>query len=363
MTERVHISVVVPTLNRPTYLRKTLSSLRVQKCEDCEFIIVDDGSDDETRGLIDEFVNLDKRFCFIEKLEAIPRGPQSSRNLGLAAARGSHIMFLDSDDLVTTNCLEKRWSVATKNPEYDIFVFPQALFSKISDSLRLVNVRSEVPDLDRFLCFAHPVDVPWVNGAAMLRVDALRDNKILWLEQFHWDDIVFHFQCLLDGLKVLWCSDQPPDCLYRIHDENNQGQLLHTNQGIENIFSMAEWMQQKLISANLANEARRKRLVVSCFHAAVLPDIDKGYSRLSKFLSALRTSRALRKNEAIRLGMFSMLRFLLRATKRGTYYWNRFCRYTILKDFFPDPSSSYASIEVVNADLESVISGIHIAAR
>jgi glycosyltransferase involved in cell wall biosynthesis len=87
------ISVIIPTYNRAGFLKRAVSSVLAQSFREIELIIVDDGSTDETRRVVQSFN--DKRLtCYYQQ----NKGVSSARNLGISKASGEYIAFLDSDD-------------------------------------------------------------------------------------------------------------------------------------------------------------------------------------------------------------------------------------------------------------------------
>jgi glycosyltransferase involved in cell wall biosynthesis len=94
MPDPVLVSVVIPTFNREAYLRDAIRSVSVQTYEAWELIVVDDGSTDGTRRYVEGLPDPRVRLIASE-----PTGnPGRACNLGLAAARGYYVAFLDSDD-------------------------------------------------------------------------------------------------------------------------------------------------------------------------------------------------------------------------------------------------------------------------
>ncbi|MBI3013693.1 MAG: glycosyltransferase [Candidatus Tectomicrobia bacterium] len=87
------VSVVIPTYNRRHFLPEAVASVRRQTYRDWELIIVDDGSEDGTREMLEKLGG-PVRLLFTEH-----RGVSAARNRGLAEARGKYIAYLDSDDL------------------------------------------------------------------------------------------------------------------------------------------------------------------------------------------------------------------------------------------------------------------------
>lgn len=101
--EQPFFSVITPTFNRAHFLPEMLESVKGQSFTDFEHIIVDDGSSDGTEALMASFLAYDVRLKYIRQEN---RGRSSARNVGIEAARGSYICFLDSDDVWLPEHLE-----------------------------------------------------------------------------------------------------------------------------------------------------------------------------------------------------------------------------------------------------------------
>ncbi len=101
----IDISVIIPTYNRRDELPIALHSVFNQTGIHVECIVVDDGSSDGTVEFIRKHF-MDKELVVIEK--PVRSGPQVSRNLGIGAARGEFVTFLDSDDYFEPDTLAKR---------------------------------------------------------------------------------------------------------------------------------------------------------------------------------------------------------------------------------------------------------------
>lgn len=106
------VSVVIATYNRARFLPETIDSVRQQRFRDFELIVVDDGSTDETRQVLQSYGD-QIRFFYQEN-----RGPSAARNLGIRYARGTWIAIQDSDDLCTQDHLEILFDFVKKNPHH-----------------------------------------------------------------------------------------------------------------------------------------------------------------------------------------------------------------------------------------------------
>ena len=105
------VSVIVPIYKVEPYLRRCLDSLVNQTYTNLEIILVDDGSPDGCPQICDEYASKDKRIVVIHKKNG---GLSDARNAGLDICKGKYISFVDSDDWVDKEYIEKLINIATK---------------------------------------------------------------------------------------------------------------------------------------------------------------------------------------------------------------------------------------------------------
>ena len=98
------ISVVVPIYNVEQYLERCIDSILHQTYEHLEIILVDDGSPDNSGAICDSYLSLDQRIKVIHKRNG---GLSDARNAGLEMASGEFIAFIDSDDTIMPEMIEK----------------------------------------------------------------------------------------------------------------------------------------------------------------------------------------------------------------------------------------------------------------
>lgn len=116
-------SVVIPTYNRAPLLRRACDSVLAQSWRDFELIVVDDGSTDDTRSVMDALADERTRYVQCEH-----RGVSATRNEGARLAQGRYLIFLDSDDLALPSWLEK-FSGVISNDGPDLAVCGQEAVS------------------------------------------------------------------------------------------------------------------------------------------------------------------------------------------------------------------------------------------
>ena len=109
------ISVIVPVYNVERYLEECLNSIQHQTYTDIEVILVNDGSTDNSKIICERYCEEDNRFRLITQTN---QGQSVARNVGVAASKGEYIAFVDSDDIIQRNYLEKLMQYMTE--EVDI---------------------------------------------------------------------------------------------------------------------------------------------------------------------------------------------------------------------------------------------------
>lgn len=115
-----NMTIIVPVYRVEKYLRKCLDSVVKQTLKDIEVIIVDDGSDDGSAVIAEEYVKKFENFTCIHKTNG---GLASARSSGLEIASGEYIAFLDSDDWVDDFTYETLYDIAVKNNKPDIIMY------------------------------------------------------------------------------------------------------------------------------------------------------------------------------------------------------------------------------------------------
>ena len=124
--ENIDLSIIVPAYNSSDYIEECISSVLKQKTSyNYELIVINDGSQDNTLGKI----NLFKEDKHLKIINQENKGFSGARNRGIDEARGKYIMFLDSDDLLCENSIEKLMKTAN-NKKADIVQGSYYTFNK-----------------------------------------------------------------------------------------------------------------------------------------------------------------------------------------------------------------------------------------
>jgi len=126
----MNISVVIPVYNVGELLRNSVESILAQRDDNCELIIVDDGSTDNSGAICDEYSSLSG----VRVIHKENGGLSSARNAGIDIAKGDYLLFLDSDDYFRPGSIGLLKSLIHRTGKFDFIQFRYDEVSDYSDN-------------------------------------------------------------------------------------------------------------------------------------------------------------------------------------------------------------------------------------
>ena len=203
------VSIIIPNYNKGELVRHSLESLLRQSFGDWEAVVVDDCSSDESWAIVQEYATQDRRIVAIRN--DVNRGGNYSRNLGATMSKGKYIVFLDSDDWLSDDCIENRVQEfrREKNRTVDLLVFPMAS-TMDGKTGRIWQSGNRKDALVGFLRHEIPwsIMMPIWRRTAFERVGGF-DEVLPRLQ-----DVELHTRALLMGLNYKFSKRKTPDCFY-----------------------------------------------------------------------------------------------------------------------------------------------------
>lgn len=121
------VSIIIPIYNTEQYLRQALDSIINQTYKNLQIICINDGSTDNSLSIIEEYARKDNR---IEIISQDNKGLSAVRNVGMQHSKGEYLTFVDSDDWIDLDCIEKAVTYA-KNSQAQV-----VMWSYIKESLQ-----------------------------------------------------------------------------------------------------------------------------------------------------------------------------------------------------------------------------------
>ena len=130
------LSIIIPCFNSAAFLQSTLDMLEDEDTDECEIILINDGSSDETLNIIEQNI---KKYKNIRYISHENKGVSISRNEGLLSANGQFVYFLDSDDEITKGTLRYYKALIHRNINFDLLAFGYKMISTNGTEKLYVN--------------------------------------------------------------------------------------------------------------------------------------------------------------------------------------------------------------------------------
>ena len=204
------VSVVVAVYNVEDYLEKCLDSLLNQTLKDIEILCVDDGSTDHSNEILYIYKNRDPRIQVLEKKNG---GLSDARNYGMKFATAPYIQFVDSDDFMEPDALEKASRKLDETGAdmvmYDVYQY----YMKTGTKEVIRNCYSE----DRtYTLEENPEMITNVLNAAwnkMYRISLFKDNGIEYPFGYLYEDLGTTYKLMLKANKIAFVNEPLYDYL------------------------------------------------------------------------------------------------------------------------------------------------------
>lgn len=198
------VSIIMPAYNAENSIKASINSVLNQSYTNIELIIVNDGSSDDTKKIVNEMQLLDSR---IRLINIDNNGVSNARNVGINESKGEYIAFIDSDDTVQSDFIEQ-------------------MISHYADNVDLVCCGYNVVSLEEKIFSLKPISKLYDNEFLYDGISNLQNEKsfnVLWNKLFRRDLIVNHnikmekdvrmgedllfvieyFNCMTGGLKCI----------------------------------------------------------------------------------------------------------------------------------------------------------------
>lgn len=201
MGEEVKVSVVVPVYNAEKTLEHCVNSILQQSYTNWELLLIDDGSTDRSKEICRKYCQSDKRISYFYKENG---GASSARNLGITKATGKFITFIDSDDWIELETVEKLLTEAlSSHAEYTIPRMRIVIFNEKEECIEeRYDMDEEAFRVDRlsiknnFLATMKK-GILFSASGRLYSLDFITRNKIKFPEEVKLlEDFCFNLKCL-----------------------------------------------------------------------------------------------------------------------------------------------------------------------
>ena len=254
------ISIIVPIYNEEENLRKCIESLINQTYKELEIILINDGSTDKSKEIIESFK--DKRIVAIHKKNT---GISDTRNTGIDKSTGDYIMFVDSDDYLELNCIERLIETAEKeNSEIVMFNYYLETPSKrIEIKLPKIEARNLKEDKDLL------TKIHLGPCTKIFKSELIKDN--LFPLNLKYEDVPFVVEAVIKAGKISFV----PNYLYH-YVIKKSGETITRDERIFDIITICAIVEKKLKQIDYVNKTNFFVKVLSYYlkNSRYIPNIN-----------------------------------------------------------------------------------------
>ena len=203
---KIKVSVIVPVFNVEEYLSTSLDSILNQTLKDIEIICINDGSTDASLDILENYAKKDARIKIISKKN---EGQGIARNIGLDNAQGEFIAFVDSDDFIKEDMLEKSYKKSVSK-NLDLVMYKVSSFDnethEINDNLWYYSLKcfdgfeKEIFNNSDTKKFTHLISVTPFNK--LYKRSFIEKNNIRFPDKYIFEDEVFFYNVYLKAKRI-----------------------------------------------------------------------------------------------------------------------------------------------------------------
>lgn len=262
---KVVVSIIIPVYNAEHYLRKTLDSVLNQTYADIEIICVDDGSTDSSLSILAQYASKDERLRIIHQENS---GAGIARNLGMNYSDGSYVFFLDADDYLENDAIEKISNYANDN-DADIVIFGAYRLNNVTgEETKFENIinKSLLPDQKVFCAsdlYDHIFELSYgYVWTKIYKKEFLVKNDIKFQEIRNCEAtaMVYLSMCLASRITYL------DEYLIHYRMENTFGASMQSEQYPVDIIKAWKHERDELVKRNLYHKVRRSFINIASEH-------------------------------------------------------------------------------------------------
>ena len=220
-TESGLVSVVVPCFNYGRLISETLESLLKQSYHHWECIVIDDGSTDDTQTVVERYCRADGRIRYVYQSN---RGLSAARNRGIRECLGAYLQFLDADDMLEAQKLERHVRYLVQHPEIDVVYSPVRYFrsdrkherhysTNEPDAPWMPQTSGQGPGVVRALLDRNIMAV----NCPLLRRDVISRSGLFCEELAAVEDWEYWIRCAMNGTRFQYLDEPGTYALVRHH--------------------------------------------------------------------------------------------------------------------------------------------------
>lgn len=219
------VTIAMPVYQVGRDIERAIASALNQTFESIEFLIIDDKGTDDSMDILRRFIANHPRGKHVRIIDhGVNQGTGATKNSAIREAQGRYLYFMDSDDVITPDCIELLYRAITTNP----VDFVAASFRKVSPDGKIEIAVTQLPDVTRREEYAlakyrkgKECSFYIMTWNKLFDIDFLRDNHIACIPHHLNEDVWFSFQLYYRTASFTFLSNVTYDWYVRANSTTN----------------------------------------------------------------------------------------------------------------------------------------------
>lgn len=238
----VEVSIIIPVYNTEKYLSRAIESCLNQTFKDIEVILINDGSTDNSIFIAQKYAQ--KHKC-IKIITTENKGLSEARNKGLETATGEYVIFLDSDDKIDSDMIEQCYNHAAEKGLEMVLFDTKVEVEDLKENDKEINYtyykRDHIISPYSVLSGKQFIELYADKGGLLVSAclafysrKFLIDNNLRFLPNVYYEDVAFHYACMMAAKQIMYIPKAIHTRLYR------DGSIMTSSLNIRKIYSIYE---------------------------------------------------------------------------------------------------------------------------
>lgn len=197
-------SIVVPVYNVEEYLEECIQSIQKQTYSHFEIVLIDDGSTDSSGNICDYYGKTEDNIQVIHQNNG---GLSKARNVGMRYAKGDYVIFVDSDDYIANNVLQKMFEAIKEGTKPDI-VLPNGWYKvyenniSLEDTLEIYGVKAEISGMQALNSYLKSQISGWTACGKCFSRKFWQENNFTFQPGIYYEDVQLIYKVIAKAKRV-----------------------------------------------------------------------------------------------------------------------------------------------------------------
>lgn len=293
------ISVIIPSYNAEKFIKNTLDSILTQEYTNFEIIVVDDESTDNSAQIVKGY---EEKYSQIKLISQKNSGAPMARNKGLSLAEGEYILFLDSDDLLSSSSFLQVNAVIKDEKDYDLIIGDYSLINNSGEAIG-IKVNNKFKNIQNANDFTNLSQIDPLPGTKYFKKSFLDNYDLVYSEVKVGQDLNFFLKVLGHNPSVKLIKSNV--LKYRIHETGISRTYNEKLLGIIDSLNEIEALDFDLFKTNnLLDVIKMNHYSIKLYKVPFIKERETRknvYQKLVKEINNLQTQQSFRTKYSIKL--------------------------------------------------------------